>query len=60
MVPHQLFQEDEKINEVISLVQSKIKTSYRWVKQRFSAFSQSFYEDEEQHNCFICFAFTYY
>jgi NADH:ubiquinone oxidoreductase subunit E len=60
MVPCQLFQEDKKINKMISLVQSKIKTSYRWVKQYFSFLSQLFYEDEEQHDCLVCFAFACY
>jgi hypothetical protein len=58
MVPHQLSQKDEKINKVISLVQSKIEAPYGWVKQRFSAFSQPFYEDEEQHDYFVHFAFA--
>jgi hypothetical protein len=45
---------------VISLVQNKIEAPFKWVKQRFSAFSQLFYEDEEQHNCLIHFAFAYH
>jgi hypothetical protein len=58
MVPRQLSQEDEKINEVISLVRGKIEAPYGWVKQRFSALSQPFYEDEEQHDCLVRFAFA--
>jgi hypothetical protein len=46
------------INEVISLVRSKIEVLYGRVKQRFSALSQLFYEDEEQHDCLVHFAFA--
>jgi hypothetical protein len=45
---------------VIFLVRGKIEALYEWVKQRFSALSQPFYKDEEQHDCLICFAFAYY
>jgi hypothetical protein len=58
MVLRQLFQEDEKINEIISLVQGKIEAPYEWVKQRFSALSQLFYEDKKQYDCLVRFAFA--
>jgi hypothetical protein len=60
MVPHQLFQKNEKINKVISLVRSKIEALFGWVKQCFLALSQFFYEDEKQYDCFVYFAFTYH
>jgi hypothetical protein len=58
MVPCQLSQENKKINKVISLIQGKIEAQYGWVKQ-FQFFHNFFYEDEEQHDCLIHFAFAY-
>jgi hypothetical protein len=43
---------------VIFLVRDKIEAPYGWVKQCFSALSQPFYEDEEQHDCIVRFAFA--
>jgi hypothetical protein len=49
---------DQNVNDVISLVRGKIEAPYGWVKQRFSALSKPFYEDEEQHDNLVLFAFT--
>jgi hypothetical protein len=53
-----LSEEDEIINNVISGIQRKVETPYAWVKARFSALSQPFYEDADQHNCLVKFAFA--
>jgi hypothetical protein len=58
LVPRELSEEDEIINNVISGIRGKVEAPYAWVKARFSALSQPFYEDADQHDCLVKFAFA--
>jgi hypothetical protein len=53
-----LSEEDEIINNVIFGIQKKVEALYAWMKARFSTFSQPFYEDADQHDCLVKFAFA--
>jgi hypothetical protein len=58
LVPRELSEEDKTINSVISSIRGKVETLYAWVKARFSALSQPFYEDADQHDCLVRFTFA--
>jgi hypothetical protein len=58
LVPQELSEEDEIINNVISGIRRKVEAPYAWVKARFSALSQPFYKDADQYDCLIKFDFA--
>jgi hypothetical protein len=60
LVPWELNKEDEIINNVIFSIWRKVEALYAWVKTRFSALSQPFYEDADQHDCLVKFTFAYH
>jgi hypothetical protein len=53
-----LSEEDEIINNMISDIRGKVEAPYAWVKARFSTLFQLFYEDADQYDCLVKFAFA--
>jgi hypothetical protein len=45
LVPWELNEKDEIINNVIFSIRGKVEAPYAWMKTRFSALSQPFYKD---------------
>jgi hypothetical protein len=58
LIPRELSEEDETINSVISGIRGKVEAPCAWVKARFSALSQLFYKDADQHDCLVKFVFV--